>query len=115
MADWCNNPLLTLNGKPRLHRRVDPAGARGDRPLYVQEDVPLPAGRYDLAVRFTPLLSEIARPEASATGESDQPSQPSRPPLHLEFQSQITIGLDQITLIHYDDKKKKLAVMDRTP
>jgi coenzyme F420-reducing hydrogenase delta subunit len=107
--------LLTLNGELRLHRRVVPAGARGDRPLYVQEEVPLPAGAYEIAVHFTPLLPAIARPDTSATGESDPVPQPSRPPRSLELRSQITIGLDQITLVHYDDKKQTLAVMDRTP
>jgi ferredoxin len=95
--------VLSLDGATRLDRVVAPAGARGDRPLYVHEDVSLPAGAYQIAVTFTPILPEAA---TQGTAASHQPR-------HLALRSQIMIALNQITLIDYDDKANALVVVHR--
>ncbi len=44
----------TSNGHTLLRQQVFPAGARGDRPMVVEELVPIPAGRQQIRVTFSP-------------------------------------------------------------
>lgn len=46
---------VDLDGARVVDREVAPAGLRGDRPLVVHEEWPLPPGRHHLRVRFAPL------------------------------------------------------------
>lgn len=56
----CSNRIIpyrlqvALDGTERIARTVTPAGARGDRPIFVQEDVRLPPGQHRLDVTFVP-------------------------------------------------------------
>ena len=43
---------VLVDGAERLRAVLRPAGVRGDRPIFVYEEVRLPPGRHDLAVRF---------------------------------------------------------------
>lgn len=43
---------VDLDDVTRVSRQVSPSGARGDRPLFVYEDLRVPPGRYRLSVRF---------------------------------------------------------------
>ena len=43
---------VDLDDVTRVSREVLPSGARGDRPLFVYEDLRVPPGRYRLSVRF---------------------------------------------------------------
>jgi ferredoxin/coenzyme F420-reducing hydrogenase delta subunit len=98
--------VLTINGTTHVEKTVVPSGARGDRPLYVQEDIDLPAGVYGIAVTFEPILPE----KAAAEGEA-APAQHR----HLALHSQAKIVPDQITLIDYDEQRKALVVISREP
>jgi ferredoxin len=97
--------LLTIGGETRLNHTVAPAGARGDRPLYVQQDVGLTAGSYLIDVDFTPILPDTTKPDA--TGDA-QPSQLR----HLTLHTRVTIAPDQITLIAYDEQTETLVVVE---
>jgi hypothetical protein len=43
---------VIVNGEPLVSRAVRPAGVRGDRPLYVYEELWLEPGRHELTVSF---------------------------------------------------------------
>jgi hypothetical protein len=43
-----------IDGRLAVDRGISPLGARGDRPLYVEEDLALAPGRHDVRVEFTP-------------------------------------------------------------
>jgi hypothetical protein len=66
-----------------------------------------------MAVTFTPILPEAATQDPALLRGDEQGSAPRRPHRHLEFHGQITIVLDQITLIDYDDKVNALVVVER--
>ncbi|MDT8369453.1 MAG: hypothetical protein RQ745_09625, partial [Longimicrobiales bacterium] len=51
---------VTVDGEVRVERIVRPSGARGDRPLFVYEELPLPPGRHALEVRFGAVEAESA-------------------------------------------------------
>lgn len=60
---------VRVDGEERIRRRVEPSGARGDRPLYIYEELVLEPGTHDLEVRFSPDTSSagaaVARPSAA--------------------------------------------------
>lgn len=100
---------LTIDGEQLIAQTIAPPGARGDRPLFVQHDVPLGAGSYVIDVDFAPLLPKSVTPGAlSDTGET-KPDMPR----HLVLHSRVNITADQITLIDYDDQAEALVVIDR--
>jgi len=56
----CSNRIIPyrlnvrIDGTERIARTVSPAGAHGDRPIFVQEDLPLQPGEHRLRVSFVP-------------------------------------------------------------
>jgi hypothetical protein len=70
---------VEVGGRVLVDDTVRASGARGDRPLYVFREIPLPPGTHDLRVRFaregrgsaeaTPALLELSRPLSLAPGE----------------------------------------------
>lgn len=74
--------LLTLriDDAPPLRRTFVPAGAKGDRPIFVMHDQPLTASEHTIGIEFTPMEGE---------GE--------RAP--LEFHARIRVVPGQIVLI----------------
>jgi ferredoxin/coenzyme F420-reducing hydrogenase delta subunit len=96
---------VALGGETRLEHTVVPAGARGDRPLYVHQDMWLTAGSYLLEVDFTPILPDPAKPDAAG---DTSPPQLRRLTLH----TRVTIVPNQITLIDYDEQAETLAVVE---
>lgn len=98
---------VTLNGTTRLDERLSPAGARGDRPLYVQHEVRLAPGTYPLQVDFQPLLPETLPPQARSEAEQLQ--------RHLTLHQHVSIAADQITLVTLAPGREKLVVIEREP
>jgi hypothetical protein len=45
---------IATGGATLLDRTYQAAGLRGDRPLTVNEDIPVAAGNHDVSIRFTP-------------------------------------------------------------
>lgn len=50
--------------KMLLDRTYEASGLRGDRPLAVSEDIPMPEGRHDVSIRFAPALPVEPSPPA---------------------------------------------------
>jgi hypothetical protein len=61
---------VRIDGTERIARAVTSEGARGDRPLYVQEDLELAPGEHALEIRFAP-SPEMARDPASGIAVAD--------------------------------------------
>lgn len=101
--------VVRVQAETQLDRIIAPAGARGDRPLYVQQDFPLRAGEYAVEVDFQPLVPESFR----------QPMSPGdtllHPPHPLTLQARVEIAPHQITLINYDPQAQALVVVGGRP
>lgn len=99
---------LTIDGETRLDQTIAPSGARGDRPLFVQEDLWLPAGTYQIDVGFTPLLIDPATSKTlTGTADAKTPSYQ-----RLAIQTRVNIVPDQIILVDYDDKTGALIMVN---
>lgn len=61
---------LALDGVVLVDRTVRPAGARGDRPIYVLERIPVAPGTHRIEVGFTPIESTANGSLNGSIGES---------------------------------------------
>ena len=104
---------MTIAGETRLDQTLAPSGARGDRPLYVQQDLRLAAGAYLIDVDFRPLLPKTAPQDASAVAVAGAAGTQPRQPRRLVLQARIQIAPNQITLINYDNQAEALVVVER--
>lgn len=87
---------LFIDGEPLENRRVDPAGARGDRPLYVFREFRMPPGRKPVRVVFEPLWP--------AEAEAEQP-----PPAPLVLDEALILESRRVVLVTYDPDRRVLV------
>lgn len=85
-----------LDGRQVVSDTVRPAGARGDRPIFVLRDLPVAPGPMRLQLRFEPLLPPGVRPGPGAI------------PLYLDRTVRVEAG--QILLVTLDDPGTSLVV-----
>lgn len=100
---------VTMDGLPVRSSTVKGAGARGDRPLYVFESIPVAPGEHDLAVSFTRLDgadADSAAADAAADGAAGDGGVPDRLVLRE------TVGLlpREVVLVVYDAGRQRLAL-----
>lgn len=81
------------------------AGARGDRPLQVFEELPLTPGRHRIQVVFERTDGAEA---GSATADSVAPSLPAR----LVLDRTLYVGVRDVVLITYDRDHRTLVLRD---
>lgn len=81
-----------VNGALRADALVEPAGARGDRPLYVYEELLLEPGTHRIRVRF-----------AREDGEDEDGSGASGLGA-LEYEGSVTLGIGEILLVTRDEE-----------
>jgi len=79
---------VTVDGELVTQREFSPAGVRGNRPIYVLEDVPVAAGALSVDVRF----EQVSADEGAADGASET----------LTLSTRMTLEPGQIGLISYD-------------
>ena len=89
---------VDVDGTTLVDMEIRPAGARGDRPLYVFQDLRLAPGSHDVTVTF--VREGYLGSEAEAEGAT-----PSR----LEFRGRIEFAGREIVLITYDADQKELV------
>lgn len=82
---------VTVDGEERSDELVRPAGARGDRPIYVFRDVPVAPGSHTVVVAFVPV-------DSAAT---------SAP---LELDATVEVEPREIVLITFDPEVQGLVV-----
>ena len=95
---------VTLDGRGVIDRVVAPGGIRGDRPLIVDERIPVEPGRAALTVRFVA--------EADATLAADQQAALARLPKY-ELARQTTFSAGRVTLVTLDDGDGELRLVNR--
>jgi hypothetical protein len=81
-----------VDGVLRVERAVAPRGARGDRPLYVAEDLRLAPGPHRVRVEFVP--REDPRGDA----------------LRLHFDATVAIERGRARLLAFDDETRMLRL-----
>lgn len=80
-----------VDGALRVDREVAPLGARGDRPLYVQDDVPVEPGSREVRVEFEPVN------DLHASG------------IRLEYGAALDVRGGRARLVTYDSDRRRLV------
>lgn len=110
----CSDHLLpyvltvAVDGQPRLVRRVEAAGAHSDRPIYIQEDLPLPPGRHAVAIAFEPALETAQR-----AGESDQGTamrEALAKARRFRFAAPLELAHNRVTLVQLFEQQGEFSV-----
>lgn len=81
-----------LDGELAVDREVAPLGARGDRPLFVEQDLPVIPGTHGIRVEFEPVHD------------------PHRAGLDLEFSGRVEVLAARARLVTFDADAKRLVV-----
>lgn len=87
---------VDVDGHPALRDTVAPAGARGDRPLYVLNDLALTPGTHDVDVRFRALLPEGMSPPEGLDS--------------LAWKGTVKVGPRQVALVTLDEDQGRLVL-----
>lgn len=85
---------VVVNGELRIARVVHPAGARGDRPLYVFDELWLEPGRYELVVSFR--REDAQDPARREVRDADQQSR------ELYLATSVELAAGQVLLVSRD-------------
>ncbi|HSG48553.1 MAG TPA: hypothetical protein VLA43_12110, partial [Longimicrobiales bacterium] len=91
---------VRVDGTVLARDTVSPRGARGDRPLNVLREFPLPAGEHDVAVSFLAILPEGVEVPAEGVRE-------------LSWEGQLHLQGRDVALVTLDPSASRLEV--RTP
>jgi hypothetical protein len=91
---------LRVDDAPPVVKTFLPAGAKGDRPIFVMFDQPLTPGEHTIAIEFTP-IDEDDEDEGEGEGEvedegEDEDDEHRKP---LRFNSRVRVMPGQIVLI----------------
>lgn len=92
ICDWrvpTHRLRVAVDGRVLDDARVEAAGTRGDRPLYVHRELPLEPGRHELEVRFLPEAGEGKR---------------------LTLQEQVELSAGDVALVTYDPDAGRLVL-----
>jgi hypothetical protein len=92
---------VAVDGEVRREVRVEGAGARGDRPLYVFETVPVRAGRHRVEVTF-----ERIGAAAAPAGDAGRDHVPDR----LALDAEVRVAAREILLVRYDAGGRRLVL-----
>ena len=125
---------VAVDGVGRLDTLVTGGGVRGDRPVYVFRELPLPAGEHQLAVDFEreALPGEAGR-DADSTEETAAPAdtlmaaratreteerirrhEEAVPPA-MSFAAAVNPGAREVLLVTYDVDRRTLVLRTRSP
>lgn len=115
-AEVCEGRLLPhelvveLDGVRVVRETILPAGARGDRPLYVHREMALAPGARRLSVRFA----------REGAGAADAPGGPpgehaAAPPARLELDRPVELRAGEVLLVTYDPDQRRLVVRQPEP
>jgi hypothetical protein len=103
-AEVCEGTVLPyrlqahVDGELRLNQLVEPAGARGDRPLFVFEELEVTPSTHRLEVVF--------QREGDASGDAEAGATPAQ----LALTQQIELAVNEVALITYDATRRELVI-----
>jgi hypothetical protein len=81
---------VEVDGTERVHRIVEPRGARGDRPVAVVAELPVEVGTHRVEIRFEPT-------DSGATSEA------------LTYDDLVELGSGEVALITVDPAARRLV------
>ena len=87
---------VRVDGTPVVDRRVRASGARGDRPIYVLQDVRVPPGPHHLSVDFE---------QVAATGDGGEGEG-----LALDLEADVELEPRQVVLVTLDPETRRLVL-----
>jgi hypothetical protein len=97
---------VAVEGEQKLVRRVEAAGAHSDRPIYIQEDLPLPPGSHDVAITFEPDAAEPAGESARGTAMREALAKARR----FRFSASLEIARNRVTLVQLFEQRGEFSV-----
>jgi hypothetical protein len=81
---------VEVDGTERARRVIEPRGARGDRPVAVMAELPVPVGRHRVEIRFEPTDSGATSPA-------------------LVYDDVLDLGSGEVALITVDQEARRLV------
>jgi len=96
--------IVRVDGELRHRSTVAGAGARGDRPLYVFESIPLATGRHDVVVEFS-RMGEAADSTGQTAGRGAETV-----PERLLLRRSVEVSPGQVVLVSYDHDRRELVL-----
>jgi hypothetical protein len=96
--------VVRLNGEVALEETVEAPGARGDRPLSVFRELPLPAGAYDLEVSWVTVGEVPPRTDG-------RPGSPV--PAHMAVRTGLRLESRDVALVTFDPDRRALVALGR--
>lgn len=91
---------LSLDDESLVDRVVSPAGARGDRPVYVLERIPVNSGEHQIAVAFSPTNAATTLPPGEAAGQ----------PRGIAIQETVTFRPGHVVLVTRDGDRGEFVI-----
>jgi len=112
LPEQCQEHLLSydlqvvINGQERYAAQYAPAGAKGDRPIFVHEEIKLKPGEYDLAVHFMPAIGLVdwqSRFGELTEDEQGQLKQSLAGTARMNYQGRVRVRAGRIVLLDLDE------------
>ena len=96
-----------VDGAPVLDQLIEPAGVRGDRPLFVQRELTLAPGTHRIAVHFDPEpaqgIEDAALRDATRSATADA--------VRYALEQEVRIAAGRIVMIELDESTKAFRVI----
>ena len=104
---------LSVNGVQRLERMVMGAGAKGDRPLFVHEDILLPPGEHQLMVSYLPASDPVVLEQAfKDTFKGNEPllEKTMKAANRYRLEQSVRLRQGRILLVELDETSKQFQL-----
>ena len=117
--EFCREHLLSyrlrvaLDGTDRVSGVFVPPGAKSDRPLFIQEEILLAPGRYQLMVEFLPQIEDVNWEEMFGGLSEDEKIklQTSLDGVaRIRYQGPVNIQAGRIVLVDLDERDRTIVV-----
>ena len=118
---FCREHLLsyrlrvTINGEEKLAGVYQPPGAKGDRPLFIQEELTLSPGTYQLDLVFMPEIESVDWKQefGELTAEEKVELQDSLDGVaRVQYQGTLEIKAGRIILVDMDERDRTIVIKD---
>ncbi len=97
-----------LDGRLRIDEVARPAGIRADRPVYVQQELLLPPGTYQLRIRLAPGSGSGPEPAGSESGPAQRAvAQAMAAAANFDLDQSIDLRAGQVFLVELDESGRR--------